>query len=202
MTLSPYHEKYAKKNDGDIAGRAEVKREELKKIFVAVGFVPTGEPVRVAVLGCGERRFIGHHRRIFGDLLGLAVDLTTFDVAVEHLAGETGVIAHDITVPLPGGPYDIAYGHVVLKFIPTDRQWDVIKNAYDALRPGGIAIHVCDEEELQATTSTLSDGLFAVPIVRWKEALVAAGMHFAETNWAVPGPDGAPIKGYALIVQK
>lgn len=202
MTLSSYHQKYAEKSDEELGRRAGVKREELVRIFSIVP-TPATSPVRVAVLGCGERRFVGHHRRMFAELLRRPVELTTFDISIEHLRGEEGVIEHDITMPLPGAPYDITYGHVVLKFIPTEKQWDAIARSHEALRPGGIAIHVFDMEEIKAATPELPGGLYAVPLDRWKSALSESGIVFSETRWTVPVPGTAiTVEGYALILTK
>ena len=49
----------------------------------------------------------------------------------------------------------------------------LLKNSFDALKPGGIAIHVFDKEEIMATEPRLSDGLWAVPLKQWEQKLAA-----------------------------
>ncbi len=90
-------------------------------------------------MGCGDKRFIDGHRQYSREYLGDPPHVTTLDISIEHLEGGSDVIQHDITQPLPNGPYDITYAHVVLKFIEQSRQWAVIDNSYKALKAGGIA---------------------------------------------------------------
>jgi hypothetical protein len=179
MTLSPYHQRYAAEPDAKIAARLEVKDKELATVFAAAGKPPDRfEPARVAVLGCGERRLVLGHRRIFEQLLGRPAKVMTYDITLEHLEGEEDVTLHDVTKPLPNPPYDITYGHVVMKFIETAKQWELIRNSFNALTPGGLAIHVLDRGEVEATTVMLPDGYYAVPLQRWTAALTKAGAHF------------------------
>ncbi len=202
MALSDYHKKYAALSDAEIQRRADIKERELKTIFSVVPCHPAHEHVRIFVVGCGDRRFIDHHRRIFSSLLGRDVDLTTSDIAIEHLAGAPGVIRHDATKPFPGGPYDITYAHVFLKFIETEKQWDVLMNSWNALREGGIAIHVMDLEEIDAPAAALDGGLHAVPLTRWKKQLEGEGIHFKEAAWKIEGILKNPLSGRALILLK
>lgn len=180
MTLSPYHQKYADKSDEEIRKRANAKKQELDAIFNEVPLNTTSDPARVAVLGCGDKRFVAHHKRIFEHVLKESVEVTTFDITIEHLRGEQGVIQYDCTKPLPNPPYDITYGHVLLKFIETEKQFDVLKNSFDALKVGGVAIHVFDWEEIRAEGEKLSDGLWAVPLERWKKQLEALNIAYKE----------------------
>lgn len=202
MSLSQYHSKYSSQPDEEIARRAKVKEEELKRIFDASPLRSTTMPVRVAVMGCGEKRFIQQHRDIFARLLGRSVEVTTFDIAIEHLAGEERVIQHDVTQPLPDGPYDISYAHVLLKFIPTDKQMSVLLNSYNALREGGIAVHVFDNEEIVETSQMLADGLYAVPLERWKSELDAQNIKHQNVSWKIEGILSIPLEGSALIMSK
>lgn len=204
MPLSKYHENYAARTDEELAHRAKVKKEELKKIFEVVNYKTGSSPVRVAVLGCADRRFVQYHKEIFESLLSAPVELTTFDITVEHLGGENGVIQHDCSVPLPNPSYDITFGHVLLKFIETEKQYVVLKNSYAALRSPGLAIHVFDEEDVTTKTPRQADGYYAVPLERWKEQLAQDGIKYKELRW-VMDPTVVPflmrsIKGGALIL--
>lgn len=123
MLLSLYHQKYANKSDDELALRASVKNKELGQIFDHTQLSTNSEIVRVAVMGCGDRRLIGYHEQYFKELLHRPVEVTTFDITIEHLKESKSVIQHDCALPLPNPPYDITYAHVLLKFIVTDKQW-------------------------------------------------------------------------------
>ncbi|MEK9152217.1 MAG: hypothetical protein AAB692_02530 [Patescibacteria group bacterium] len=202
MTLAEYYENYAKKPNEEILRRASVKEEELRRVFKEFPFKTNASEVRVAVLGCGDKRFVPHHRRIFEKLTGKPVDLTTFDLDIEHLTGKLGTVQHDVTTPLPGEPFDITYGHVFLKFIETEKQWDVIQNSYDALTSPGLAIHVFDIDELAAKTEKLADGLFSVPLDRWQKKLRDAGVEFKFIPWIIEKIITEPVEGAALVLKK
>lgn len=206
MTLSAYHQNYLSRSDEELARRANVKEMELVKIFARSPFVLVSDPVRVVVLGCADHRMVSAHKRIFEKLLGKKVELTTFDVTTAHLAGEEGVLQHDLTTPFPGAPYDIAFGHVVLKFIETENQWNVIQNSFDAIGSGGMVIHVFDMEEIEATTERISQGCYALPLERWKKSLDNAGVAYQDLRWDIDlgeipiGIRG--LRGGALILRK
>ena len=202
MTLSKYHQTYASKSDEEIEKRAQVKEEELRKIFTKVTFKPSGETIRIAVLGCGERRLIKHHQRIFEKLFKRPIELITFDLNTDHLGDEVGVVQHDVTKPLPGGPYDLTYAHVLLKFIEREKQWAVIKNSYDALRSPGMAIHIFDSQEIEEKGEKLPDGYYSVPLEVWKEKLGLEGIEFQELSWSIKGVVEIPIEGLSLVLLK
>ena len=169
MALSEYHKKYIHKPDGEIAQRVNAKKQELARIFQKVPLKWKQGPLKLAVLGCGDKRFVAQHKKIFRQVLKRAVEVTTFDITVDHLAGESNVFQHDCTLPLPHAPYDITYGHVLLKFIKTEKQFAVLKNSFDALKVGGLAIHVLNTEDYETTSQKLPDGLWSVPLKRWEK---------------------------------
>jgi tRNA G37 N-methylase Trm5 len=117
------------------------KEEELLRIAELDGY-KTEQLSKIAVLGVADNRHVQGHRDLFSKILGHAVDINTFDITTEHLSGETQVYAQDVTEAIPYGPYDIVYSHVLLKFIPKEKQMRVIENSVAALKHGGIAIHV------------------------------------------------------------
>lgn len=180
MALSTYHQKYLEQSEEEIKKRADAKEQELIEIFKEAPLNTNSDPVKLAVLGCGDKRFITHHKRIFEKLLQRNVEVTTFDISIEHLKGETNVFQHDCTQPLPNQPYDITYGHVLLKFIETEKQFDLIKNSFDALKNWGLAIHVFDLEEIKTNDVKLPGGLRAVPLSQWKEKLGKIGIEYKE----------------------
>ena len=109
MTLSQYHQKYTNQSDTEIQNRTNEKKLELSEIFKEVQLKTSDEFVRVAVLGCGDKRYVGKHKEIFEGLLERPVEITTFDIVVDHLQGEENVMQHDCTLALPKSPFDITY---------------------------------------------------------------------------------------------
>lgn len=206
MPLSPYHQHYAERSDEELNHRALVKKQELKKTFGELEYTPVHSPVRIAVLGCADKRFVVLHKEIFEELLQRPVELTTFDITTEHLEGEKGVMRHDCSLPLPNPPYDIMFGHVLLKFVETEKQWNVIRNSFDALCAPGLAIHVFDEEDITTTSVKQRDGYFSVPLERWKQKLNEEKIDFVILRWSMnPGTVQflmRSIKGGALVLVK
>lgn len=182
MALSDYHQQFTIKSDDDIQRRIDEKEQELVQIFESVQLSTSGNVVRVAVLGCADKRLIQGHKRIFEKVLNKKVELTTFDLSVEHMLGEENIVQHDCTLPLPNMPYDITYAHVLLKFIPTEKQLDLIKNSFAALNSGGIAIHVLDKMDYETIGPKLPDGYFAVPLADYKLELTKLGIKFKEIS--------------------
>lgn len=144
-------------------------------------------------MGCGDKRFIQGHRQIFQDVFARPTKVVTLDISVEHLEGERDVIQHDISKPLPRGPYDITYAHVVLKFVPKISHGDVIENSYSALTDGGIAIHVLDKEDYMDPDKVRASGYHPVDLAEIKDKLKESQMRFIEVS----------VKyGIALILRK
>lgn len=191
MALSQYHQKYSNQSDEEIQKRSAEKEQELLEIFRHVSLQTGSETIRIAVLGCGDKRFVQHHKAIFEKVLGKPVVITTFDISTEHLQGEENIVQHDCTLPLPNQPFDITFAHVLLRFIETEKQWDLLKTSYEALRSGGVAIHVLDREDYETTDIHLKNGLYAVPLERWKKQLGDENIAYKEI----------PVKyGLALII--
>ena len=104
-------------------------------------------------MGCGDKRFVKGHKLIFEKVFEKHVMIKTFDIGIDHLMGENDAYQHDCTLPLPFGPYDITFAHVLLRFISKEKQWTLVKNSYDSLKNGGIAIHVLDPEDYENNNS-------------------------------------------------
>lgn len=165
----------------------------MRVIFNQVNLETGSEVIKLAVLGCGDRRFIKGHKIIFDKVLQKPVEVITFDITIDHLQGENRITRHDCTLPLPNPPYDITYAHVLLKFIETEKQWDLIKNSYEALKSGGLAIHLLDKEDYETTELRLIDGYYSVPLRHWEEKLTNEGVDFVKI----------PVKyGIALVIKK
>lgn len=186
MSLSAYHQSYSDLPDEEITNRAAAKEQELSLIFEQVNLETADDPTKIAVLGCGDKRFIPYHREIFATVLRRPVEIFTFDITIDHLLGEQNVICHDCTLAIPHGPFDITYAHVLLRFIDTDKQWDLIVSSYDALKKDGLAIHVMDEEDYR---NELPERQFTVPWDRWKAKLDKGGIKYKE----IPVPYGLAV---------
>lgn len=180
--ISPYHQQFRDQSSEEIQKKADAKQEELKKIFSEAPFEIHERPVRIAVLGCGDSRLIEHHRRIFTSLIDADVEITTFDISTDHLLGEDRVVQHDCTEPIPLGPFDITYAHVLMKFIYTEKQWSLLKNSFDVLGEGGMAIHVFDQEEIDSSKERLDGGLYAVDLHELKAQLQKSGIEYQELS--------------------
>ena len=163
--LSEYHRRFVNQTNDEISQKIKAKEQELEKIFKHTA-VPiwSRSPLEVCILGCADKRYISGHRNIFARLLDREVHLTTLDVSIEHLQGEHDVIKHDVSIPLPGGPYDITYSHVLLKFIHTDKHLKVIEKSVRALKENGLAIHIFDKSDYQNPDGTKLAGYNPVDI--------------------------------------
>jgi len=87
MALSDYHFKYTKEPPERIDSRLRTKQHELIQVMEWLGTSFDHEPVSIAVLGCADRRQVNGHIMIFEEVLQKHVDITTFDITIEHLEG-------------------------------------------------------------------------------------------------------------------
>jgi hypothetical protein len=177
--ISEYHAKYQSKSDDEIVKRAREKFNELTRVFSAAPLDTQSDPVEIAVMGCGDKRFVAHHKDMFARILARDVRVTTFDIEVNHLAGEENVVKHDCSTPLPGGPYDITFGHVVLPFLEPNKQLDMTQSGYNALKPGGIQIQVLDLMNYDNDEKTLP-GLHKVGLEAIKKHATSLGARVIE----------------------
>lgn len=173
--LSDYHQTYSRKPNSEIEKKLLVKKEELLTIFHEINWENRGD-ISIAVMGCGEKRFIKWHQRIFWEIFPSSAHIDTFDISITHLMWEENVRLHDCTESLPWA-YDITYGHVLLKFIDTADQFSVLLNSVNALKPWWIAIHILDEEEITHDQPKLINGLFSVPIEKYIRDLHAQNIN-------------------------
>jgi len=187
--LSEYHQRYAALSDEEIAARVAAKKAEFAAILEASTVSVGKSPILIAVMGCPDRRFIPLHQKMFEEVLLKTVKMTTYDITTDHLEGVSAVVKHDVTEPLPGGPYDFILAHVLLRFIEEDQQWYVIFNSFDALKPGGVAIHVLDEQDYATKGDVIPNGYHTVPLERWKDKMRALDMDYIE----VPVPHGVAL---------
>jgi hypothetical protein len=182
MSFSLYHQSYANKSDEDIQKRTNEKEQELNKIFENISLQTDSNSLRLVVLGCPDKRMVKQYEIIFEKVLKRKVEVITFDITIDHLIGESNIIQHDCTLPFPKPTYDITYGHVLLKFIETEKQFAVLINSFESLKLGGIAIHVFDREEIEAKEINLPDGLWSVPLAKWKQKLSEHNIEYKEVQ--------------------
>jgi len=206
MAISSYHKKHMSRSDEETSRRVFVKELELKKILSETGYKPGVDNVRIAVLGCADKRFVKMHKNIFEKLLKKNVELVTFDIETEHLEGEENIIQYDVTMPIPDPPFDITFAHVLLKFIETEKQWDVIKNAFVALRSPGLGIFVFDLEDVTTNDPIQADGYYSVPIEALKQKLTEENIKFKDLRWNLETGEKPNtirgMKGGALVIEK
>jgi len=180
--LSEYHQRYQKMSDAEIANRIKVKEIGLRQVIATVGGAsPPAPEVRIMILGCADKRLIEHYRQIFSSIYGKPTKLTTTDITIEHLQGAEGVIQHDAIEPLPGGPYDVVYADVLIRFVDPAKQFSVLKNSFDALAPGGIAIHIFASEDFDPPPNYQPmPGTYKVDLNALQLELTKAGIGYLE----------------------
>lgn len=190
--------------DEEVTRRQKAKEDELKIVFDQVQPTTQSDELKIAVLGCADRRYIPSHKELFERLLNKQVELDTYDISIEHLASEENVYQHDCTLPLPKTDYDITFAHVLLPFIETEKQWDLLKNSYDALKTGGIAIHIMGPEDYLTTKPRLPNGNYSIPLDRWKQQLEQADIEYkiVDAQFELDGLDLPTQMSTALILIK
>lgn len=179
-SLSDYHRHFCALPFEDIKRRIDEKGEEMKKILAECKIKTDSERIWIAVLGCADRRFVSLHRQMFQKFFDKPVEVVTFDITVDHLEGEEHVVEQDCTLTLPHNIFDITYGHVLLKFIQPERQWNALFNSYQALKPGGISVQIMDEEDYSTTERLQRSGYYSVPLTSLKKKLKEEKIKFLE----------------------
>lgn len=149
--LSLHYKEYGSQPDSWVNNMAVTKRSIVAHILSETSLAMQHIPVRVVVLGASDKRYVPIHKKIFEELLGSEVDMKTLDLDTHHLDGTEGVIEHDVTKPFPKVPYDIVFSHELMKFLSADEQKHVVINSYNALREGGLAMHIMHEPSIKGT---------------------------------------------------
>ncbi len=139
--LEDYFEEYASRPMDWVDKRERVKRHIVHNILEITRFTPTSNPVKIVVLGASDKRYIEIHRNIFREVIKMDPEMTTFDIDTHHLAGEEGIVQHDVTKPFPSS-FDIVFSHSLLKFIEPERQVAVLRNSHNSLKTNGLAMHI------------------------------------------------------------
>jgi len=74
--LDEYHQKYANRSDEEMNDRIAEKEKELILIRDAVSPKFSSDTLDIAVVGCGEKRFVAGHREIFTKVFDKPVKIT------------------------------------------------------------------------------------------------------------------------------
>ncbi|MBT5808285.1 hypothetical protein HOI18_03355 [Candidatus Uhrbacteria bacterium] len=213
MKLSDYHQHYVERSDEQIVRRVASKRLEIKEALQQSGFVSKNNPVRVAILGCADKRFVSAYKELFEEALKTDVNLTVFDLTIDHLEGAAGVVQQDITKPLIGGPFDITFAHIVLKFIKPELHLSVFQNAYDVLSDGGLAVFIQGKEELQSdspeentylpeTYKYERNDIHPVNLTTIRQYLKENSIKFLEFNQVHKNIEPVDIEAHQLLLMK
>ena len=178
MTLNTYHQSYALISDTEIEKRSQTKEAELAIMFSRINPLLTKIPIKIAVLGCADARMVKRNQMMFERLFKHEVEIFTLDIKIEHLKGEQNIIEHDCLLPIPNGPYDVCYSHVLLKFIVPEKQFDVILNSYQVLTDGGMAIHVLDGNDYEIMGENEKEGFYSVDLAFLENELLKNKLKF------------------------
>ena len=154
--LQAHYKEYASQSDAWVRNMAVTKRSIMRYVLASTELQSPIQsailPVRIAVLGASDKRYIPIHERIFSDLLHRNVQVTTFDIDLEHLAGSPGAMEHDVTRPFPNPPYKIVFSHELMKFLTPEEQLQAMKNSYGALAYTGLAMHIMHAPSIKGTS--------------------------------------------------
>jgi len=194
--LEEYYQDYQQRPDAEIERRLAVKKIEIETVVSQTNYSTKSHPVRIAILGCGDARYIAGHQELLDEQFGTSAELITFDLNVFHLAGEPNVFEHDVTKPIPEGPFDITIGHVLLKFIESAKQFAVLKNSFDALRSPGLSVHIFGPEEISGEDTGyggLKSWQYPVDLDRHVEKLNELGIQSKRIVWSIKGIERMPI---------
>jgi hypothetical protein len=168
MELSKYHQKYVGLTEESILFGLRAKEIELTQVLEKIKYQPSQGVLKIAVLGCADKRFVKGHKILFQKLLGCEVNVITFDITIDHLKNEENIVQHDCTLPLPNKPFDLIFSHILLKFISPEKQWAVLENSFLALNPGGVALHFMDVGGKTLATSMIAGGVYQIDLENLK----------------------------------
>ncbi|MFZ2886464.1 MAG: class I SAM-dependent methyltransferase [Minisyncoccia bacterium] len=149
--LQKHYADYATRSDDRVRDRERAKRSIVTHVLKNVPVTVKTRPIKVVVLGASDKRYIPVHAQIFTDILGENTVVSTLDVDAEHLGSGADVVQHDVTKPFPHTPYGVVFSHELMKFLTNEEQLQVLENSYDALEPGGVAMHIMHEASIKGT---------------------------------------------------
>ncbi len=149
--LQAHYREYASQPDAWVSNMAITKESIVRYVLAATEYQPPIEPVRIAVLGASDKRYLPIHEQIFRHLLQRDVHVTTLDIDIEHLARQQGTVEHDVTQSFPMSPYNVVFSHELMKFLTAEEQLQAMKNSYAALADNGLAMHIMHAPSIKGT---------------------------------------------------
>lgn len=150
--LQAHYEEYASLSDVWVRNMMDTKRSIVHQVLQMTSYSKS-KTTKVAVLGASDKRYIAIHQQVFQEQLQGAVTVHTLDIDTEHLGGASStVVEHDITKQFPQKPYDIIFSHELMKFLTEDEQLATLKRSHDAIKIGGLAMHVMHEPSILGTS--------------------------------------------------
>lgn len=150
--LQAHYKEYASQPNEWVENMKITKKFIVRYVIKAMKFKPIAESVKVVVLGASDKRYIPIHKRIFEEILKKTIQMTTFDVDVNHFGGKSeSVVKHDVTKAFPGTPYNIIFSHELMKFLTPEEQILAMKNSYYALSDHGLAMHIMHVPSIKGT---------------------------------------------------
>lgn len=142
---SLYHAEIAADPMSNVEEDFEIKKEELVKSGIFKKIRINQKPVRVAVLGCADNRYVNRYNQFFNELFSSSL-VDIYDITTSHLSNKENIFEHDCTQKLPKS-YDIIYSHLLLNFLPPKKQYQLIKNSEESLNKRGYSLHVLARDE-------------------------------------------------------
>ena len=150
--LQQHYLEYAAQSDDWVENMAVTKKSIVAQVIKASKFSPISEPVKVAVLGASDPRYIKIHKRLFEEILRKKIELITLDLDTVHLGGKSAsVMQWDVTKKFPAS-FDVIFSHELMKFLTPSEQIATIINSFNALNRAGIAMHIIHEPSIKGTS--------------------------------------------------
>lgn len=150
--LKAHYVEYGTQPDEWVSNMEITKASIVEAVIKTAPLKTDHEPVKVCVLGASDKRYLPIHHRVFEKVLRKKIVIETLDIDAEHLGGESDtVVVHDVTKPFPKN-YDMIFSHELMKFLTAEEQFLTIKNSFNALEEGGVAMHIMHEPSLKGTS--------------------------------------------------
>lgn len=151
--LKNHYKEYASQPDEWVENMEATKRSIVEQVLEIMKFETNTDPIKIAVLGASDKRYISIHQRVFENAVQREIQMSTLDIDTNHLGGTSDdVVLHDVTKPFPDAPYAIIFSHELMKFLTPEEQLHSIENSYQALAQNGLAMHILHEPSIKGTS--------------------------------------------------
>lgn len=150
--LQQHYLEYAAQSDDWVENMVVTKKSIVAYVIKASNFNTNAKPIRIAVLGASDPRYIKIHERLFEEILRKKIELITLDLDVVHLGGKSkSVIQCDVTKKFPAS-FDVIFSHELMKFLTQNEQLATLMNSFNALNSNGISMHIVHEPSIKGTS--------------------------------------------------